>query len=254
MKTPALALLVWSLAFGAASAAPRGPVVVELYTAQGCSACLKADAHLAQLAERKDVLPLTFSVDYWDYLGWPDTFARPAHAERQRAYARSLSLREVYTPQVIVDGRAQATGSKVQQVDRLIAQSRKLVLNPPDMAFVGEDRAAVGSGPAPRGGGEIWLIRYDPRPQETVIRKGDNKGETLVQHNVVREVVRLGDWKGRPVVYRMPAAREDGLRTVILLQAAHGGRVLGVMSVLPDPPAALTPEASDPRPRPMPGR
>src|SRR5208337_3152306 len=86
----------------------RPPVVVELFTAQGCSSCGKADAYLAGLVGRKGVLVLTFGVDYWDYLGWKDTFAKPEFTDRQRAYAKRFDVAEVFTPQVVVDGRAQA--------------------------------------------------------------------------------------------------------------------------------------------------
>ena len=99
----ALFAFVLLLLFPTASPAlARPPVVVELFTAQGCSSCGVANATVADLAKRPDVLALTFAVDYWDYLGWPDTFAKPEFTERQRAYARKLALREVYTPQVRV--------------------------------------------------------------------------------------------------------------------------------------------------------
>jgi len=103
-----------------AVAAAKTPVVVELYTAQGCASCGEANAHVAQLAGEPGVLVLTFPVDYWDYLGWADTFAKPEYAERQKAYVAKLALREPYTPQVIVDGRAQAPGLKADRVDQLV--------------------------------------------------------------------------------------------------------------------------------------
>jgi len=151
----------------AAPARVRPPVVVELFTAQGCSSCLTANTLVSELAGRTDVLALTFGVDYWDYLGWPDTFARPEFTERQRAYARKLALREVYTPQVVIDGRVQASGVKGEAVEALVAAALKAPTNPPDMLFMGTRRVAVGSGPVPRGGADVWLIRYDPREQES---------------------------------------------------------------------------------------
>ena len=214
----------------AAPARARPPVVVELFTAQGCSSCGKANAMVSDLAERSDVLALTFAVDYWDYLGWPDTFARPEFTERQRAYARKLALREVYTPQVVVDGRVQASGVKGDAVDTLVSAALKAQLYAPDMLFMGERRVAVGSGPAPRGAADVWLIRYDPREQEVTPRRGDNRGQTLVQRNVVREVVRIGGWRGKPTAYRLPLAREDRLSTVVLVQAPKGGKILGVLA------------------------
>jgi len=106
MRQAFLTLLVTTLA--SLSAAPalaaKPPVVVELFTAQGCSSCGKANQVVADMADDKGVLALTYSVDYWDYLGWTDTFAKPAFAARQRAYAQRFSLRDVPTPQVVVAG------------------------------------------------------------------------------------------------------------------------------------------------------
>jgi hypothetical protein len=214
----------------AAPARVRPPVVVELFTAQGCSSCGKANATVSALAARPDVLALTFAVDYWDYLGWPDTFARPEFTERQRAYARKLALREVYTPQVVVDGRVQASGVKGEAVEALVASALKTRVYAPDMIFMGERRVAVGSGPSPRGGADVWLVRYDPREQEVTPRKGDNRGQTLVQKNIVREVVRLGGWRGKPTAYRIPATDQEGLAVAVLVQAPKGGKILAVLA------------------------
>ena len=227
MRTAALISLIL-LALPAGAAAAKPPVLVELYTAQGCRSCTDANEHLNRLAERPGVLVLTFSVDYWDYLGWTDTFARPEYAERQKAYVTRLKLREPYTPQVVVDGQEEAQGLKAPEVDRLIRAAATAPRNPPDMRFVGPRRVDVGSGRAPRGGAEVWLVRYDPRAVEVAVRAGDNRGETVVQRNVVRQIARLGVWRGRPQAYRVPAAADDGLRTAVIVQVPRGGRVLGV--------------------------
>jgi hypothetical protein len=223
------ALLLSLLTLVPAVAAAKTPVVVELYTAQGCGTCGEANAYVAKLAERPGTLVLTFPVDYWDYLGWSDTFAKPEFADRQKAYVAKLALREPYTPQVVVDGRVQATGIKTDHVDKLVKDAARSPHDPPDIRFVlGGKRVDVGSGKAPKGGAEVWLVRYDPREQDVAVKSGDNKGQTLVQKNVVREVKRLGAWKGRPAAFRLPAAAEEGLKTVVLVQGAHGGRILGV--------------------------
>lgn len=235
MRKAALSLFVLALSGLAASAAwakspvVRPPVVVELFTAQGCTSCIKANQLAADLAERDGVLALTYSVDYWDYLGWKDTFAKPGFAERQRAYVKKFALRDVPTPQVVVGGRVQASGAKAEAVEDLVKTAAKTPSNPPDMEFVGKTRVAVGSGPAPRGGGEVWLVRFDPREQQIAVKRGDNKGQTLVHKNVVRELVRLGPWAGKPKLYRLPAQTDDGLETVIIVQGAKGGRILGVL-------------------------
>jgi len=226
MRKAALLSLIL-LALPAAAHAAKPPVVVELYTAQGCGSCKDANALVGKLAERPGVLALTFPVDYWDYLGWTDTFAQPEFAERQKAYVAKLALREPYTPQVIVNGRAQAPGLKTDAVERLVRDAGRAPLNGPDIRFVSPRRADVGSGRVPKGGAEVWMIRYDPREQEVAVKSGDNKGQTVVQHNVVREMSRLGSWRGRPTAYRLPKAADEGLKTVIVVQAARGGRILG---------------------------
>ena len=226
MRKGALFSLVLLALPAAATAKP--PVVVELYTAQGCASCGDANAHAAKLAERPGVLLLTFPVDYWDYLGWTDTFARPEYAERQKAYVTRLALREPYTPQVIVDGRVQAPGLKTELVDKLVRDALRTPVDPPDIQFIGPRRVDVGTGRAPRGGADVWLVRYDPRAQEVVVKSGDNRGRAVVQKNVVREITRLGVWRGRATAYRLPKSSADGLRTVILVQTPRGGRLIAV--------------------------
>lgn len=218
-----LFLLAWPV-----GAAAKPPVLVELFTAQGCGSCNDANGYLAKLADRPGVLALTFSVDYWDYLGWTDTFAKPEYAERQKAYVTRLKLREPYTPQVVVDGHDEAQGLKTAEVDRLVRAAAAAPRNAPDIRFVGARRVDVGSARVAKGGGEVWLIRYDPRAVEVTVKAGDNRGETVVQKNVVREIRRLGSWRGKPQAYRLPAEADDGLKTVVVVQAPRGGRVLGL--------------------------
>jgi hypothetical protein len=185
---------------------------------------------VADLADEKGVLALTYSVDYWDYLGWSDTFAKPAFASRQRAYAQKFSLRDVPTPQVVISGHEQASGAKAEAVETLVKAAAKAPANAPDMEFVGDGgRVAIGSGPVPRGGGEVWLVRYDPRQQDIAVKRGDNRGQTLIHRNVVRELTRLGPWSGQPRLYRLTTPGDDALKTVIILQGAKGGRVIGVL-------------------------
>jgi hypothetical protein len=224
-KGALFSLILLALPVGAVA---KTPVVVELYTAQGCAACVEANAYAAKLADRPGVLVLTFPVGYWDYLGWSDTFAKPEYAERQKAYVAKLSLHEPYTPQVIVDGRAQAPAMKPDRVDELIHDAAKAVSDPPEIFFGAGRRLYVGSGHAPAGGADVWLVRFDPRAQEVTVKSGDNRGQTVIQKNVVREMTRLGAWRGVPASYRLPEASEDGLDTVVIVQGARGGRVLAV--------------------------
>ena len=226
------ALAAWFGLMGAAPA-PR-PVVVELYTSQGCAACLKANQTANQLAARDDLLVLALPVDYWDYLGWKDTLARPAFAARQRAYVRRLRLRGVSSPQMIVDGAAQASGANRTRIDGLVASARKAQGAAPQMLFRRDGRLAVGSGRAPKAGADVWLVRFDPRPRRVAVRKGENRGKTVIQRNVVRQLVRLGEWRGSPAVYRLPQGRTPTLRTYVLLQQ-RGGKILGVLAEPPKP-------------------
>ena len=108
-----------------ARAQPLDPVVVELYTSQGCEECWRANGVLAELARRPDVVALTFPVDYWDYLGWKDTYAHPAFAWRQRAYKRAMRLRELHTPQMIIDGASHVSGFDRKRLRDLIALHRR---------------------------------------------------------------------------------------------------------------------------------
>jgi hypothetical protein len=238
MKRGALVLAIVGLAFsaGAAPARPklarpaitRPPIVVELFTAQGCGSCGAASAHVSGLAADKGVIALTFAVNYWDYLGWKDTFAKPEFAERQRAYEKRFDVAEVFTPQVVVDGRAQTAAVKPDEVDKLVRDARRAPSDPPQMGWRG-DRVAVGGGRPPKDGAEIWLIRYDPREQDVEVKDGDNRGHTVVERNVVVQLMRLGAWRGRPMLLRAPPALQDGLKTLVLVQTEDGGRILGVL-------------------------
>ncbi|MDP2213945.1 thioredoxin family protein [Phenylobacterium sp.] len=210
----------------AVAAAAKPPVVVEFYTAQGCAACAEANTFVNSLAERPGVVALTFAVDYWDYLGWADTFAQPAFAERQKAYLAPLSLREPYTPQLVINGASEASGVEPEKVEDLLDDAARSQGPAPDIQFIGPRRVDVGSGPAPRGGAEVWLVRYDPKPRQVVVRRGENRGQTLEQRNVVREIVRLGQWRGRPTAYAAPEPTEEGLETLLIVQAPEGGRIL----------------------------
>ena len=222
----ALASLVFGIAALAGVAHAKSPVVVELFTSQGCGSCVSADQLIGDLADRPHVLALTFGVDYWDYLGWQDTFAKSAFTDRQKAYLKPLALRDVYTPQAVVDGRLQAAANHPDAVDKLIKQAARDHDKPPQIVAARGARVAVGSGHAPKGGADVWLVRYDPHEQKVVVKTGDNRGKTIVEHNVVRELVRLGAWTGQPKSFREPEAESEGLDTAVIVQAVHGGRIV----------------------------
>ena len=227
MRTATVAILALISTALAAPAWARTPVVVELFTAQGCSSCVKSGDVIADLAQKPGVVGLTFAVDYWDYLGWTDTFAKPPFADRQRDYMKKLALREVYTPQLVIDGGAETAAVSADRTLPLIKEAGRAHLRPPQILFA-KGKVKVGTGQTMRGGAEVWLVRYDPKDQSVLVKAGDNRGQTVVEHNVVRELVRLGAWTGRSKIYALPEPGAEGLNTVVIVQGAHGGRIIGV--------------------------
>lgn len=205
----------------AASAPPAQPVVVELFTSQGCSSCPPADVALAQVADRPDVIALSFGVTYWDNLGWKDTFARREFTERQQAYAQRMG-HQPYTPEVVAGGRADSVGNSRSSIEGLIAKAR----GPAATSIAADlDSADVAAGVAPRGGADVWLVRYDPRTVRVPVRAGENTGKTLPIRNVVRSLTRLGKWDGAAASFRYPVA-PDGLESVVIVQTRDGGPIL----------------------------
>jgi hypothetical protein len=230
-------LVLMAVVVGAAvpcRAADRPPVVVELFTSQGCNSCPPADAYLGTLSRRPGLLPLAFHVDYWNYIGWDDPFARPWAAARQRAYQKSLNERFVYTPQIVVNGAAQGIGSETAKIDALIKAA--LAAPPPPHPSLTLHRRAdgallvdVGAGPSPLGApADLWLVAYD-RKHETKVLRGENEGHTLTDYDAVRIYRRIGAWPGWSLELVVPAseapARPDG-GIAVLLQTAGVGPIL----------------------------
>lgn len=207
--------------------APIEPVVVELFTAQGCSGCPEANRTVEALAEAPGVIALTYAVDYWDYLGWEDTFARPEFEARQRAYQTAMRLRNVYTPQVVIDGRRQVSGAQAPAVQAAVDQEAARRVFPPQVEFrESGDAVGIGTGRPPPGGAEVWAVTYRPGPQTVTPAEGDNRGQAVRHVNVVRGLTRLGEWTGRPILLDLPepAGSQDGM--VIIVQARADRRIL----------------------------
>lgn len=203
------------------------PVVVELFTAQGCGTCPDANRVVEALAETPGVIALTYAVDYWDYRGWPDTFAKPEFTQRQRAYRSALRLRNVYTPQVVIDGRRQVSGARATQVQTAVMEEAARRVFPPQIEFRESGEAVgVGSGTAPRDGAEVWAVVYRPGPQMVEVEGGDNRGQTVRHVNVVREIAKLGDWRGRPMLFRLPEDVAEDEAVVVMVQAKAGRQIL----------------------------
>ncbi len=203
-----------------ASAAQAQPVVVELFTSQGCSSCPPANANLAAISNRPDVLALSFGVTYWDYLGWKDTFAKPEFTARQVGYERGLGHGSPFTPQIVVNGSLDTVGNELREVERLVASA---TLDGPQIGVVGDKLSIATAKVAATA--DVWLVRYEPRTINVSVARGENEGVTLPHKNVVRSLTRLGGWSGHAEVFQIPPA-QDGLATAILVQEPNGGAIL----------------------------
>jgi hypothetical protein len=218
----ALASLAGAPASRAADAAH--PAVVELFQSQGCSSCPPANANLMALSQRPDVLALSFGVTYWDQLGWKDTFASPQFTARQWDYARALRHDNVFTPQVVVNGRIDGVGAAPGEIERLIKRGDRAAPGP--VVIVAGGAVQVGSAQTPAKAADVWLVRYDPRIVQVPIRRGENAGRTLPHRDVVRQLVRLGAWNGRAERFNLPASPDPALRDAVLVQTAGAGPIL----------------------------
>ena len=198
------------------------PVVIELYTSQGCSSCPPADKLLGELAGRPDVIALALHVDYWDYIGWADKFANPAFTKRQKYYAKAAGARTIYTPQLIIGGKDHVVGYRPMEVADLIQSHRAA----PDQVRV----TAIRNGAIVRveaqvvgrvtGMMVVQLARFSPK--ETVeIQRGENAGNTYMYHNIVREWAVVGEWDGS-VPLSLDVDAPSGPAAVIIQQVGHG--------------------------------
>lgn len=213
-----------------ASMASAGPAaVVELFQSQGCSSCPPANENILTLTDRPDLLVLSFGVIYWDRLGWQDTFASRENTQRQYDYANGgLKRRNVATPQVVINGHVDIIGNNRDELNRAISGAR-LSSTGPALTLAGS-KLAISAAPAPVGGADVWLVRYDPRTVQIPINAGENRGRTLPHRNVVRELTRLGGWTGKAAAFELPAGTEPAYRTAILVQGASGGPIIAALN------------------------
>jgi hypothetical protein len=210
-----------------AMAAKMTPLtVVELFTSQGCSSCPPANANLVKLAERTDVLALSFGVTYWDYLGWKDSFAKPEFTARQITYEPSLGRSGPFTPQIVVDGNADTVGNRLADIEGLISRHRPD--DGPQLSLY-SGKVGIGTGKAPGGKADVWLVRYEPGVVEVPIARGENSGRTLPHANVVHSLTKLGSWTGEAIALSLPTA-QGSLRTAVLVQTPNGGPILSAVS------------------------
>lgn len=226
MLRHALSLAIALLAAPAAADESR-PVVVELFTSQGCSACPPADALLRELADEPDIIALGLHVDYWDYLGWRDIFAMPAATARQQAYADAFGERMVYTPQVVVNGREGIVGSRRSEILGAIEIARTQPM-PAHLAIAAEAggllvRIAPADETVPSA--TVSYLTHQP-PQSVAIGRGENGGATFIYANPVTGIMRLGPWSGEAAEWRLPMPSHEG-RIVVLVQDTETLAVLG---------------------------
>jgi hypothetical protein len=201
------------------------PVVLELYQSQGCSSCPPANANLNTLAGRPEVLALSFAVTYWDRLGWRDRFADPAFTARQWDYARANGRGSVWTPQLVINGRAATvTGREVADIRAQIRAAGR-PRGGPAIAVSGR-QISLSAGATRRQAATVWLVHYDPREQAVPITAGENDGRTLPHRNIVRRLARLGEWTGAARAFDIAAPTDPAWRAAVLVQATTGGPII----------------------------
>lgn len=223
------AVLASALLLGQATATQaeqKGPVVIELYTSQGCSSCPPADELLSRLALRSDVLPLALHVDYWDYIGWADSFARPEHTKRQKAYAHVAGSRTIYTPQMIIGGVEQIVGARPMEVADAVMK-HLTTGHKVDLQVARTSEGVKVTAPVPKVSGDFFvqLVRYVPE-ETVVIERGENAGRTLAYSNVVTDWKVLAEWSGEePLELTVPLDGDDA--GAVIVQSQGMGPIIG---------------------------
>jgi hypothetical protein len=238
-------LALAALISGPALSAPKS--VLELYTSQGCSSCPAADKLVGEYAKRDDLLVLSFNVDYWDYLGWKDTLASRDNSDRQRAYAAARGDNDVYTPQVVINGRDYMAGSDKAKIDDALTKAAPLPigidLSEKDDAItvhIGEDKMV------PHDRATLWLVFYKEEVS-VPIERGENSGQTITYSNVVRKLRPIALWKGEEMSVDLPKsemAKAKTKRCAVLLQTENDaglpGPVLGAAMLDEQQPSVET--------------
>ena len=192
----------------ARAAEPRA--LLELFTSQGCSSCPPADKLLGELSSDPSVIALSLPIDYWDYLGWKDTLASPAHSALQRAYARVRGDRQVYTPQIVVNGAMHALGSDQAAIEHTIAltDQKTGVMSVPVSLAIADNTVDVKVEAVENAhdAGEVWLCPVE-KAVAVAVGRGENRGHTITYHNVVRGWLKLGEWTGGAASWSVPLAQ-----------------------------------------------
>ncbi len=209
--------------------------VIELFTSQGCSSCPPADVLLQKYAADPSVIALSMPVDYWDYLGWKDTFASPRNSERQRAYAKARGDGAIYTPQVVVNGTLHVNGAQQSEIDTAIDVTSKNAALPkvPIRFWQESNNLNIMAGWAEEGKevkeATIWLGVVQTSGSVEIPR-GENAGKKLAYTNIVRELTPVGLWKGKPMMIQIPRAaimQPATQKSVVLIQEGKAGAIIG---------------------------
>jgi len=231
----AIAILAAPLTGARAEPLARAPVVVELYTSQGCAQCPRANRRVGEFARDDGVIALTFAVGYWDYLGWTDTFARPEFTDRQRAFSRALHTRAPFTPQLIYNGVRQlsaddwdGTRSALQEVQAMPTPegAPRVTIRKLDHRLV---RVSISAGVAGSAPADVWLVSFDPGPMAVRVGSGENSNMVMAYYNLVDTISRAGAWSGAPLWFERAHCTPE---CAVLVQQPNGGRIIA---------AAMTP-------------
>lgn len=232
MFRSAAATAIISLFLAASVAAENDPVVVELFTSQGCSSCPPADRIMHDLAKRDDVIGLALHVDYWDYIGWKDEYADPDHTDRQRAYARLGGRSMIYTPQMVVNGQQDVVGAKSRELDHLIDAHLNAAPAASVSATRSENDVTVQVTPVKLPAGESYdvrVVQYSPM-RHASIRRGELAGHELDYANVVESWQVAGQWDG-VAPQQFSAVLTSDLPAVVLIQKAGHGPIVAATRV-----------------------
>ena len=221
----------------AARSTAEGPWAIELFTSQGCNSCPPSDAYLGSLARRPDIVALSYHVDYWDYIGWKDAFATRDTTERQRAYARVLKQRYVYTPEMVVEGMAHDTGRDRGAIETLLAEARRRSTKraTPELARAVGGPLTIKLAPFALDGGpaDVTLAIYDRR-HSTPVASGENQGRMIENFNTVRHLEVLARWDGSAASWTVEASRlQPGQGAAVIVQHADHGPVIGCNKLEP---------------------
>ncbi|KAK6526306.1 hypothetical protein TWF694_004906 [Orbilia ellipsospora] len=207
--------------------------LVEIFQSQGCSSCPPANSNVIQLMnDYPGVLLLTYEVTYWDYLGWKDSFGNKEFDKRQRDYAAVFGNDSVFTPQVVVNGRADGVGNTFKDLNKIVSQGVMAAANEDLARLETEGNSILISGEDMDISADVHLVRYMPKPKDVDIKRGENAGRCLPHRNVVVDIKKIGEWKGGSIVFNIGEEKEEGIERAVLLQKGRGGPVIGAAKLV----------------------